>query len=77
MNTECRCEYISEESSGANAVCQHCHDQVVAENKRLREALTIIAAYDKNSKYGAGCCDYGCDCPNIAKQALDKSYSNK
>ena len=36
------------------------------------EALKQIAVYDKNSKYGEGCCDYGCDTPSIAKKALSR-----
>ena len=70
MSDGCRCEYLSEECGGADVVCQHCHDLARTEIRRLRDALAIIAAYDKTSKHGNGCCDYGCDCPHIAQQAL-------
>ena len=35
---------------------------------RLKRALTDIVSYDKDGEQGI--CPYGCDCPNIARQAL-------
>ena len=37
-----------------------------------KTALQLIASYDKDSKHGEGICPYGCDCPNIAQEALKK-----
>lgn len=34
----------------------------------LREALKEIANYD----IGNGCCQFGCDCPDIARRALGR-----
>jgi len=42
MSDGCRCEYLSEECGGADAVCQHCHDKAKAEITSLREAVTIL-----------------------------------
>jgi len=45
-------------------------DRLVAENIALREALKVISAYDKDS--APGICPFGCDCPHIARAALEK-----
>jgi hypothetical protein len=37
---------------------------------KYQAALQLIAGYDKGSKFGEGICPYGCDCPNIAQEAL-------
>lgn len=46
-------------------------ESVKAERDRYKSALEEIGKYDKNSKYGDGICPYGCDCPDIARQALE------
>lgn len=48
-----------------------------SESKRFRGALELIASYDKTSKHGDGICPYGCDTPNIARQALAGNGSLK
>lgn len=50
---------------------KYLHDECAAleiENRKLREALKQIAAYDEPRK--DGCCEFGCDCPYIAQSAL-------
>ncbi len=37
----------------------------------LRAALQTIASYDQTSPHGEGICPYGCDCPQIARLALE------
>jgi hypothetical protein len=39
-------------------------------------ALQIIASYDKDSGV-SGICPYGCDCPDIAQQALREECNAK
>lgn len=46
--------------------------QLEEENNKLRKILEQISNYDKASKYGEGICPYGCDCPEIAKRALEE-----
>lgn len=41
---------------------------ILAELRELRAALETIASYDS----GNGCCEYGCDTPTIARDALEK-----
>jgi len=37
---------------------------------KLEAALKAIVRNDEGSKYGEGICCYGCDSPNIAREAL-------
>jgi len=50
---------------------------IIAERNRLRAGLDVaegalkdVAMYDEHSQFGGGMCPYGCDTPNIARQAL-------
>lgn len=49
------------------------------ENQRdaLLKALTLISEYDERSSYGEGICPYGCDCPHIAKEAIESQNNKK
>lgn len=47
-------------------------DRMATERLAALSALKTIASYDKESRYGKGCCDYGCDCPSIAQDVLSK-----
>ena len=47
------------------------------ENARLRERLEQIASYDETSPHGEGCCDYGCDAPGIARDALENDPGHR
>lgn len=42
-----------------------------AEVAALVDALRTISSYDQNSPHGEGICPYGCDCPAIARRALE------
>lgn len=46
-------------------------DKVEQQNSVLRQALSEIAAYDKDSPHGPGICPYGCDTPWIARNVLN------
>ncbi len=43
----------------------------------LRVALKDIASYDQTSPHGEGICPYGCDCPQIARVALEGNQSHE
>jgi len=46
--------------------------KLLDKNRNLMFALQLISTYDSDST--PGICPYGCDCPNIAQEALN-SYS--
>lgn len=52
-------------------------NELLAEIKRLRDALQTIADYDKHqgNTLGEGICPYGCDCPHIAQRTLNKEMN--
>ena len=47
--------------------------ELQAEVERLKEALLRIRKYGDGSVHkNHGICPYGCDCPDIARQALEE-----
>jgi hypothetical protein len=57
----------------AHKMTQYERDAALAKLALARETLEVIAGYDKDSKFGAGICPYGCDTPHIAQEALEST----
>lgn len=64
--------YIKKRIAAGNDLSPAHGEALLARIVTMETALREIATYDENSKYGEGCCDYGCDTPSIAQAALSK-----
>ena len=56
-------------------LCECCHDtqvlrDLISWSNALEVALKLIAEYGVGSDRNDGICPYGCDCPNIAQEAI-------
>ena len=70
-------EYFPDEHGG-NPIERYAAEKA-AEVERLREALENIARYDQNEgeyRDRPGICPYGCDTPQIAREALTKETTD-
>lgn len=64
---------VNDDPTGSSVIGHPLLKKIIDLAIRQAEALMEIAKYGENDHY-PGCCPYGCDCPEIARCALEEDH---